>query len=404
MDRLRQLLGPLSFAGLVLGGLVACAGPQAEPPPTPVKVVASFVFGRNGSDEFGAGAQLALEEHRRAGGVQVELELKGSSYADLSASTELERRIAADAIADPAVLAYLGPAFSDSAKVSMPMLNRAGMLQVSYGATWPGLTRPGFGAGEPGIYFPSGRRHFFRVVPTDDLSTPLVARWVSEQGWHRVFVVGVDTAFGHGAAGTFATAAQDLGLEVVGPELLPEGAIEDEELVAIARQVLAAAPDGVIFTSTTSSFGSSLVRHLRERAPDLPVLNLGAVMESNFIQKVGPELAQKMYSTALGVPVEHLRTPRAIAFRRLFSQTYGREASFRAGLSYEAMSVILRAIELARPRTREGVLAAMDRLGRVDGLQGPWTFTDTGDISITWSGLWWVEGEEWRFVQVLSDR
>src|SRR5207253_9092175 len=45
------------------------------------------------------------------------------------------------AIGDSDVIAFIGPYNSGAAKVSMPILNDAELLQVSPAATWPGLTK-----------------------------------------------------------------------------------------------------------------------------------------------------------------------------------------------------------------------------------------------------------------------
>ena len=58
---------------------------------------------------------------------------------------------------DETAVAYLGPYHSGAAKVSIPILNRAGLLQISPSATWPGLTKPGFAQSEPGIFYPTGQ-------------------------------------------------------------------------------------------------------------------------------------------------------------------------------------------------------------------------------------------------------
>ncbi len=66
---------------------------------------------------------------------------------------------------------YIGEFNSDASEVSMPILNRAGVPQVSPASTYVGLTtsEPGSLPGEPNRYFPTGRRTFLRIVPMDTL-------------------------------------------------------------------------------------------------------------------------------------------------------------------------------------------------------------------------------------------
>ena len=88
-----------------------------------------------------------------------------------------KRANANEAVKDPDVMVYIGTYNSGAAKISMPILNKAGLLMISPANTWPGLTKPGMGdPGEPEIYRPSGKVNYFRVVPADDLQGPLARR------------------------------------------------------------------------------------------------------------------------------------------------------------------------------------------------------------------------------------
>ena len=59
----------------------------------------------------------------------------------------VEAEIAQRAVADADVMVYLGTYNSGAAKVSMPITNKAGLVQLSPANTYPGLTKKGFGAG-----------------------------------------------------------------------------------------------------------------------------------------------------------------------------------------------------------------------------------------------------------------
>ena len=72
---------------------------------------------------------------------------------------------------DKSTIAYLGEFNSGASAISIPILNQAGILQVSPSNTAVGLTRtePGADKGEPDKYYPTGKRTYGRVVPTDDI-------------------------------------------------------------------------------------------------------------------------------------------------------------------------------------------------------------------------------------------
>jgi branched-chain amino acid transport system substrate-binding protein len=64
----------------------------------------------------------------------------------------------------------LGESNSGATAVSLPLLNDAGLLQISPSNTYVGLTRSeGADKGEPDKYYPSGKRTYGRIMPPDNV-------------------------------------------------------------------------------------------------------------------------------------------------------------------------------------------------------------------------------------------
>jgi hypothetical protein len=124
--------------------------------------------------------QFVLRRHHfRAGRYAI-----GYQSCDDSTASEgffSEARCVANArayAADPSVIGVIGPFSSGCAEVELPVLNgRSGgsLATIGFSNTYIGLTRsgPGTGAGEPAIYYPTGRRNYVRVIaaPADKRST-----------------------------------------------------------------------------------------------------------------------------------------------------------------------------------------------------------------------------------------
>src|SRR5215212_2969064 len=90
---------------------------------------------------------------------------------------------------DPSVLGVIGPLSSFCAANMLATLNRAPggpLADISGSNTYVGLTRAaaGTGPGEPQRYFPTGRRSYARLAPTDDVQGAAM-RW-SRAGWASV--------------------------------------------------------------------------------------------------------------------------------------------------------------------------------------------------------------------------
>jgi ABC-type branched-subunit amino acid transport system substrate-binding protein len=64
---------------------------------------------------------------------------------------------------------YLGEFNSGATAVSLPILNRSGIRQISPSNTAVGLTKKSADAAEPAKYYPTGKRTYGRVVPADNI-------------------------------------------------------------------------------------------------------------------------------------------------------------------------------------------------------------------------------------------
>jgi ABC-type branched-subunit amino acid transport system substrate-binding protein len=83
-------------------------------------------------------------------------------------------------VANPNVVAVIGPLNSSVAKVQIPLSNAAGLLQCSPANTNEGLTKPEFGALDIRKTNPT-KINYVRVVTTDDNQGPAAARYILEK-------------------------------------------------------------------------------------------------------------------------------------------------------------------------------------------------------------------------------
>lgn len=118
------------------------------------------------------GIALALSQHHhRAGLYQVRyvgLDAGSAAGGSPSAGATAVARNARIAATDPSAVFYIGELSSNANRISIPILNEAGIPQLSPTATAIGLTAPiaGNPHSEP-PYYPSGSRTFTRLLPND---------------------------------------------------------------------------------------------------------------------------------------------------------------------------------------------------------------------------------------------
>ncbi len=373
--------------------------------PKTVKVVISLPLDLEYTKGMLNATQLALTKaNGKAGNVTVELvQMNYSDPNGDAVSAALAQQNAEQVVKDTSIVAVLGPANSSAAKVDIPILNEASISQIGLTTTWPGLTKPGYGPGEPGIYYPTGRRTFFRTVPSDELQGAAAARWAAQLGYKNVYIVKGIGSYEQGVAGVFENTAKDLGISIVGQDTFPiEGQVTPEEWQAIAARVVAAKPDVVFLGGSFGSNGEFPIRALREANATIPIIAPDGIQVDDFIKFLGADLANNIYATTVALPADQLGTTAADDFVSSYQAAYGQKPSAYDAATYEATNVLLYAISRAKQPTREGVLEAMQNLGDYSGIFGTWHFDQQGDISFTGISGMQVQNGVWVFVQALK--
>ena len=168
------------------------------------------------------GIKMAIEERSAmVDGFKIEFEaMDDASPQKGNWDGQIESANAKRAIADPTVVGYIGTYNSGAAKISMPLLNKAGLVMVSPGNTAAGLTKPGLGEpNEPAVYRPSGKVSYFRVVPADDIQGAVACEFCrNDLKAKKVFILHDRELYGKGIADVFKKTAEATGVEVVGFE------------------------------------------------------------------------------------------------------------------------------------------------------------------------------------------
>jgi branched-chain amino acid transport system substrate-binding protein len=107
------------------------------------------------------------------------------------------------AASDPKTVYYIGEFNSGASEVTIPILNQAGIPQVSPANTYVGLTAaiPGATApGEPQKYYPTGTRTYLRIVPKDSIQAASDLLALKQEGCTKVALANDKEAYGAGLA------------------------------------------------------------------------------------------------------------------------------------------------------------------------------------------------------------
>lgn len=344
--------------------------------------------------------QMAMEDHQgKAGPFQVEYRSWDDSTVQAGSwDAGQERSNAVRAVQDPDVMVYLGTYNSGAAKVSIPILNRAGMAMISPGASYSGLTKEGLGeAGEPQIYAPSGEINFTRVVAADDLQGRAGAWWVHQLGLKRVFLLDDQELYGKGIARVFRGECQNLGLTLVGQESI-DGRSPDFR--SVARKIRDSGAELVYFGGTIQNGAGRLLKDLRETNPGLLFMGPDSLKDSAFLDAAG-EAAEGCLVTATGLPPEQM-SPSARRWMSRYEARFHRKPEAFTIYAYEATQVALAAIERAGIKDRAAIRRAVLQTRNFPGLLGSWSFDQRGDISLTQMSGYRIQDRGFRFERVLE--
>jgi branched-chain amino acid transport system substrate-binding protein len=328
---------------------------------------------------------MAIDETNAAGGItgeQVALDAHDDATAASPQDPEAGAANATGMVADPGVVAMVGPNSSRVAMAQIPVTNEAGLLQCSPSASSPALTKPRDGALDLRSGSPD-RINFIRTFPSDDIQGPALASFVlNDLGVSTALVID-DGDEGREIADQFSAAYEKLGGTTVRRVLNP-GADPASVLGTLSDQ--SGAPRAVFFGGFTGT-GAAAVRTAMAASGhgSVPFVSWDGIQDGSgaddgsFIASAGPAAAGSFFSHAsIGAPKADFATR--------YRTTFGQEPDEYAAAAYACAEVILdsmQAIASSGPSAdglREAVRAyAVDPSHRFETVLGTVGFDANGD-------------------------
>jgi branched-chain amino acid transport system substrate-binding protein len=282
---------------------------------------------------------------------------------------------------NPDVVGVIGTYNSGCAAVEIPILNRAGIPMVSPGNTSVCLTQPSptlCAPDEPGVYYPTGKRNYVRVVPNDAVQAAGLASFAQQLGVQRPFVLSAaddPTSAGQGRA--FVDAATALGIR-------PTGSAQWDPSVgdyaAQMQEVRAAGADGLVLAGLLEQSGVQLIRDKVEAlGPNdgaVKLLAFDGFAQQATIVNVGPQ-ASGMYVSLPGKAPGSLTGTGDVFVKELRAQLPANPIEAFAPYAGQAAELLIDA--LREGETRAGTIAALLNARVEDGIIGNFVITPTGD-------------------------
>ncbi len=372
---------------IALGGCGGVAVSTATPPGDHLTIYSSLPLqgpDARASAEIVDGEKLALAQvGGRVGRYRIEYALlddaspqSGEAVPGLIAANA---RVAAQ---DTATIAYLGELGSEATAVSLPLVNAAGILQVSPGSPYVGLTSSlDAGQDEPERFYFTGQRTFVRLQPGDPVQAAAQVRLMRALHVRSVYVLEDQDPFDQPLGEILAEDARRAGIDVRAEELL--NTASTTEYATQAERVRASGAQAVFFSGLPTAGAEALWQQLHAAAPRLLLLGQSALAEPAFAARLGAAAGRTYLTTPL-LPLS-LYPPAArgvlAAYRARFHQTAGPYALY----GYEAMSAVLDAIRRAGRHgdNREAVIHRFFALHDRDSVLGRYSVQANGETTFS---------------------
>jgi branched-chain amino acid transport system substrate-binding protein len=342
------------------------------------------------------GAKLALSEAgSKAGSFTVNYQSLDDSTAqagnwDPGQTAQNARKVAQDSKA----VYYIGEFNSGASAISIPILNQAGVPQVSPANTYPGLTtsEPGTEKGEPDKYYPTQKRTYLRIVPRDKIQSAALIAQMKQDGCKKVAVANDKETYGGGLARIFVQQSKSQGLNVTGNDGIDKAA---SNFRSFASKVKAAAADCFLFSGVTANGSVQLYKDVGSAVPNAKLYGPDGVCESGFTnsKKKGIPAALGKRFTCSVATLDLKSVPGGKKFVDSYAKRYGdKNPDPYAIYGYEAMKLGLDTIKgLAdKGSDKAAVLDALFKTKNRSSVLGTYSFDKNGDTTLTDYGIYKV--------------
>lgn len=306
------------------------------------------------------GARLALADaDGKAGGVAIDLEVLSDATGGGwdAAATGANARAATE---DTTTIAYVGELDSGASRTSIPITNRAGILQVSPGAGAADLTSDSPASGDAPAVQESGHRTFGRVIPSDRDQGEAAGVWMADSGISSVLVDSDGSAYADSLVDGLDAAPSP-------PEVVTGR--DPADAVYIAAE--------------------GPVRPAGAGTGDRGILGSDAQLDDP--RALGSNSTPVRLTSAALDPTQ--LPPAADDFLAAFEAAYDRMPGRYAAYGYEAMAVVLDSVGRADdPTDRGDVVDAFFDTGDRESILGTYSIDGVGDTTLRRLGAYRIDG------------
>ena len=295
---------------------------------------------------------------------------------------------------------------SGATALSLPLLNEAGLLQISPGNTAVGITSdaPGAAAGEPDKYYPTGKRTYARLLPKDTVQGAALVAVMKEEGCASAYILNDKEVYGAGLAENVELAAQEQGLDITGNDGIDKLAANYR---SVATKIANTGADCFVYTGITANNAVQVFKDMAVALPDGKLFGPEGIAETGFFDAseggIPADVAERTLLTS-GLR-RRSSTPAGREFVKTYAAKYGDKTPDRYAIyGYESMKLILDTIAAAgdngddRAAVVDQVFATKDR----DSVLGTYGIDENGDTTLTTYGVYRIQNNATKFDRTIK--
>ena len=307
-------------------------------------------------------------------------------------------------VRDKSVIGVIGTFNSGCAGIEIPIANRASLGYASPANTYDGLTQaqPGVtAAGEPGKYYPTGKRNYVRVVAADINQGTADALLLKQKKISSVYILNDKESYGLGIANDMRNGAKKNGLKIAGFAAWDPKAASYQDL---ATKIQNSGAKAVFLGGLECENGGKLIKDLRAglgagfliEAPD------GFSSFKDTIAHAG-DAAEGLIISIAGQPYAQLGKG-GKAFAAGFGKSIGlkaKDVNPYSNYGATAALTILKAVANS-DGTRASVTANLFKTSFADSPVGAFKLNKNGDTTGATMSFYTVKGGQAVFTQLIN--
>lgn len=296
-------------------------------------------------------------------------------------------------VGDSSVIGVVGPLNSGVAQSMQQVFATANLVEISPANTNPALTLgPDWGSGK----FTRPYKTYFRTATTDINQGAYAAKYATQKGYKKAFVVDDQQTYGKGLATIFRQDFTKNGGTVVGTDHVTT---KDTDFSALVDKIKASHAD-LLYYGGQYDQSELITKQLKQAGDHIPLFGGDGMYSQTYIQVAGATSEGDLV-TSVGAPLDTI--PTAKEFISTYkADKYPGDYGTYGGYSYDAANAIINAVKQVvaanggkLPSDARAKVVAAVQTTNFQGITGTVSFDQYGDTSNKQLTVYQVKNGQW---------